>query len=343
MTSRLRHIDLMRGLAILFMVEAHAASTFRPVGVDDASILGLVVSSVAGLAAPLFVTISGWGLHTSVKRREGGDFSAWMRWLGPRVVILVACQLVVNLVMSHIFDWSAPGVLTLLAIVALLSPLLARLSTPVRSALFVLLLASPSLLPDFTGVAMTWDDRVSVAGVGVWFSRLLFDGTYPLLPWLSFALLGGMLADLDDTTRRRVLCLGILLSVGTMVWSATSGVSWALTSGDALLTFFPASSAFLLVAATTVLALHELTLRATLPDHGLPNWTSNLGRLSLSVYVLHFVPLAIYARMVETPPSLFLGMGLTLVYVLLWIPVGNGWFERAGDYSLEGLLKRLTF
>jgi len=342
MTERLRHIDLMRGLAILFMVEAHAAATFRPDGVEDSSVLALVVASIAGLAAPLFVTISGWGLHRSAKRRTGVDFAGWMRWLGPRVAVLTACQLLVNLVMSYIFSWSAPGVLTLLAIVALLSPLLARLSTPVRSALFVLLVAIPSLFPDLTGVALTWDDRVSVAGVGVWLARLLFDGTYPLLPWLSFALLGGLLADFDEISRKRVLSLGVLLSIGSAIYSGISGTTWALTSGDAMLTFFPASSTFLVVATTTVLAIHELTLRATLPKEGLVKWTSNLGRLSLSVYVLHFVPLAIYYRMVETPPSLLVGMALTLAYVLIWIPIGTYWFERAGGYSLEALLQRLT-
>jgi surface polysaccharide O-acyltransferase-like enzyme len=205
-----------------------------------------------------------------------------------------------------------------------------------------MLLSFPAIFPDLAGGALTWDDRVSVAGVGFWVARLLFDGSYPLLPWLSFAVLGGLLAELDLTWRRRVLSAGVLLSIGSVLFSGVSGTTWALTSGDALLTFFPASTAFLVVAATTVLAIHEFTLRATLPDEGLVNWISNLGRLSLTVYVLHFVPLAIYYRMVETPPSLLLGMVLTLAYVLIWIPIGNGWFEQAVDYSLEALLQRLT-
>ncbi len=78
-------------------------------------------------------------------------------------------------------------------------------------------------------------------------------------------------------------------------------------------------------------------------DNGWSGLTRALDpRQSKLNLMLLFVPLAIYARMVEIPPSLSVGMVLTLVYVLLWIPVGNGWFERAGGYSLEGLLKRLS-
>ena len=62
-STRLVHIDALRGLAVLLMVLVHAAATWEPTFSGGFLLLGVVVSGAGGLAAPLFVSLLGWGLY----------------------------------------------------------------------------------------------------------------------------------------------------------------------------------------------------------------------------------------------------------------------------------------
>ena len=66
---RLAHIDRMRAIAVLCMVEVHTAAIIPPRGmtVDDPA--AFVAAAFGGMAAPMFVMISGWGIHMSAARR----------------------------------------------------------------------------------------------------------------------------------------------------------------------------------------------------------------------------------------------------------------------------------
>ena len=341
--ARRADIDLLRGLAILFMVEAHVGATLAPSDLSTSAPLGLLAASIGGLAAPLFIAVAGWGGLQAARRRLGSAPGEWTAWLLPRVLLLLAAQLLVNVVMSPVFHWSTPGVLSLFALLALLMPLLARLSLRTRMTLLTLLACAPLLLSDWTGVGWTWEQRISADDLSGWLGLLLLSGTYPLLPWLCFALLGGLLADLDERRRRLLLLAGMLASVATLLWVQTNGETWASISGDSLLTFFPASTPFLVVSGTCVIALHELVGRLPSTEGRLVQAIGNLGRLSLSVYVVHFVPLTLWNHFVEPfDPSHALALVGTLAYVLLWIPLGSWWHTRLPRLSIEHLLKECT-
>ena len=89
---RLRHIDRIRAIAILCMVQVHTAAIIPPTGISINHPLAFVSAAIGGMAAPLFVTISGWAMYTGAKRRsesENNDFSSWMRWIVPRFTMLV--------------------------------------------------------------------------------------------------------------------------------------------------------------------------------------------------------------------------------------------------------------
>ncbi len=64
-TQRITHIDSLRGMAVILMVMVHAAATWNPFQGEQHSILAYVVSGLGGLAAPLFVTLFGWGVIRS--------------------------------------------------------------------------------------------------------------------------------------------------------------------------------------------------------------------------------------------------------------------------------------
>ena len=92
--GRIRHIDWMKGIAILFMIQVHTAAVVPPTGIEVVITASIPGCGARGMAAPLFVTMSGWGVHASAIRKGGGR--EWISWLIPRVSILFLCQILVN-------------------------------------------------------------------------------------------------------------------------------------------------------------------------------------------------------------------------------------------------------
>ena len=111
--ERIVHIDALRGLAVLLMVMVHAAATWNPYSSTQTSPLAYLVSGLGGLAAPLFITLLGWGLlRSKLTRRQ--------RLI--RAGFLLACQFLVNVVSPHLFEPFTPGVLSLMALLILTEP-----------------------------------------------------------------------------------------------------------------------------------------------------------------------------------------------------------------------------
>ena len=105
----------MKAIAILFMIEVHTAVILPPEGITVGHPAAFVAAAFGGMAAPLFVTISGWGMYRGAKKRfaSGLNSRAWIDWVLPRVVILTACQLLVNILLAvergGRFEWHTPG------------------------------------------------------------------------------------------------------------------------------------------------------------------------------------------------------------------------------------------
>jgi uncharacterized membrane protein len=351
---RLGHIDRMRGIAILCMVEVHTAAIVPPEGVTVGHPAAFVAAAFGGMAAPMFVTISGWGMYHSAHRRskEGYSPADWVGWLLPRVAVLALCQLRVNLLLSvergGRFEWHTPGVLTLLAIAAMLAPFLVRLSIVPRSALMLAMAASPLLLGDAAGPDLGWFDRVDSGNPTEWVARLLWNGTYPAAPWMFYILLGTIIHDLgkQPRIRERNIAIGLLATSVTVMVAVVEEVAWALTSGEAVLTFFPASMPFLVVSGTMVMLTMRL-LEGTEAEGGEPSMGGRLdflepaGRLSLTIYVSHFAVLGLVAMALEGEPRLgpIPAFTVTISHTLVWIPLAMAHERAIPGYSLERLLR----
>ena len=351
---RLKHIDRIRAIAVLCMVEVHTAAIVPPSGITVGHPAAFVAAAFGGMAAPMFVTISGWGMYSSASRRlsEGHTASQWANWIMPRFVLLCMCQILVNVLLNvergGRFEWHTPGVLTLLAISAAICPALVRTSMGARSILMLLFCASPLILGSNSGPELSWFERVDASGMREWVTRLLWNGTYPVLPWVFYILLGTVLHDLreDSRARERGVVLGIIATSLTLALSVAEGVDWALTSGDAVLTFFPASLPFLVVSGTMV-ALALRVLEGEEESGGEPLMGEKLsllepaGRLSLTIYVSHFAVLGAVALLMDGEPRLALipAFMVTILHTLVWIPLAVLHERTIPGLSLEGLLR----
>ena len=352
---RLKHIDRIRAIAVLFMVEVHTAAIVPPSGITVGHPAAFVAAAFGGMAAPMFVTVSGWGMYSSASRRlsEGHSASQWMNWIVPRFALLCLCQILVNILLNvergGRFEWHTPGVLTLLAISAVICPALVRTSMRARSILMLLFCVSPLLMGASSGPELGWFERVDARGIQEWMARLLWNGTYPVLPWLFYILLGTVLQDLreDYRARERGIVLGIIATSITLAMSVAEGIDWALTSGDAVLTFFPASMPFLVVSGTMV-ALALRILEGKEESGGEPLMGDRLsllepaGRMSLTIYVSHFAVLGVVALLMDGEPrmSLVPAFLVTILHTIVWIPLAAIHESRFPGLSLEGLLRR---
>ena len=355
---RLAHIDRMRAIAVLCMVEVHTAAIIPPKGMTVGDPAAFVAAAFGGMAAPMFVMISGWGIHLSATNRAARGPMAgsdWLSWLMPRVLLLTLCQLLVNVLLNvergGRFEWHTPGVLTLLAIAALLAPVLVRLGIQARIALMLLMVASPLMLGDAAGSDWTWWERVACEDSSEWVARLLWNGTYPAVPWLFFVLLGTLVYDLSENPRMRErnIAMGLAATTITIVIAVMEDIPWALTEGDAVLTFFPASPAFLVVSGTFALLLHRI-LEGSESSGGEP-WKGErlsllepLGKITLTVYVAHFAVLGVVASLMQGEPRLELvpAFAATIGHTLIWIPLAIWHQNNIPDISLESLLRKLS-
>jgi hypothetical protein len=94
------------------MVQVHTAAIIPPEGISVDHPIAFVSAAIGGMAAPMFVTISGWGIYRSATRRSNSgnnNISSWISWMIPRITILTICQLLVNSALfidrGGRFDW----------------------------------------------------------------------------------------------------------------------------------------------------------------------------------------------------------------------------------------------
>jgi len=339
LASRSAPIDVLRGLALLFMVEVHAAATWPPTEIGRDHPIALLAAAIGGLAAPLFVTLAGWGAHRAVSRRLKGPAAALIRWATVRFTILMAAQFLVNQLGSHVFEWNTPGVLSLLALCSVAVLATARLDVRGRGALLAVII---SFVAWYQPSVSTWGALIHSEGMAEWFQRLLIDGTYPFLPWFAFHLFGSILVDVGGRERRIAMGGGIAACIAFIAVSSSTDQPLIGTFGPAMLTFFPANPAFLIAAMTGVLLLHEAV-------HQLPRTAlmgrvggsiSDSGRFTLSYYLLHFIPLFIFREWV--PWSAWVGLAVVLAYTASWTMLASLHQRFAADYSLERLIVRLS-
>ena len=326
--SRRKDIDQLRGVAILLMVMVHSAATWAPSDAPTTNFLALVIAGLGGLAAPLFVTVGGW---VTVQ-------STWtLRKALIRFAFLYAAQILVNISAPERFDPFSPGVLTLFALLYLTAPLWIRISQNLQRTIIsvVLLLALNHNLLSFHE-ALNWEERTYVGSILEHFKHLILTGTYPFLPWILFSIFGASLNNIGPN-RRTLLAsgsVGILVCAYFLYTSTQDNIPFAQPLGEATLTFFPANTAFLIAALTGVLIIWAL-LENVDSKIGL----HHLGRLSLTLYVLHFVPLSVFTGL---NLSLYSASIVTLGYTLLWWPLSVIHQARIPGYSLENAMRNVT-
>lgn len=338
-TVRIPHIDSLRGTAVLLMVMVHAAATWNPFSQVQTSPLAYVISGLGGLAAPLFVTLFGWGVvrtHTSLSSRV------------VQCLFFFVAQIAVNLTSPHLFHTFTPGILSLMGVLTLLVPAtysaFEKHDIRVFSFFFAFTIVIQLLFSDIQGTGV-WEDRTADNTLGIIISNLLFTGTYPVFPWFVFAFFGAMISRQKTASGRSLnlntstgmwIVFGLTYCTLTLVYSQMNQTLWAHPTEDALLTFFPANPSFLVAGITGVMLLWIAVQRFKF------SFLASTGKMSLTIYLLHFMPLTLMRDYEVTHQwGLQISSVAVLLYTVIWVPVAGLWLYRWPKANVESLLRMI--
>ena len=338
--ARFREIDSLRGLAVLLMVMVHAAATWNPHNSAQSTWIAYLVAGLGGLAAPLFVTIFGWGLVRSKSTTNGNIIKA---------TILLLLQLLVNLFSPHLFDPLTPGILSLFALLILIKPLIVNMANNnisflVFSISIFLIYGLSSFIYNIQGTS-DWDSRVSTNNLTILVSHLFLTGTYPLFPWITFAVVGAFLGSSiteggktlpRNNTTLLLIIIGMSYCLVSLILANEEGSVWAHPTKGAHLNFFPANIGFMIGSMTGVLIFWLIIqeLQISLFEY--------CGRLSLTIYVLHFIPLTLLSNIEnERYWSVMEASLAVVIYTTAWLLFAFVW-NRLQWLTIEALIRKLS-
>ncbi len=338
--ARFREIDSLRGLAVLLMVMVHAAATWNPHNSAQSTWIAYLVAGLGGLAAPLFVTIFGWGLVRSKSTTNGNIIKA---------TILLLLQLLVNLFSPHLFDPLTPGILSLFALLILIKPLIVNMANNnisflVFSISIFLIYGLSSFIYNIQGTS-DWDSRVSTNNLTILVSHLFLTGTYPLFPWITFAVVGAFLGSSiteggktlpRNNTTLLLIIIGMSYCLVSLILANEEGSVWAHPTKGAYLNFFPANIGFMIGSMTGVLIFWLIIqeLQISLFEY--------CGRLSLTIYVLHFIPLTLLSNIEnERYWSVMEASLAVVIYTTAWLLFAFVW-NRLQWLTIEALIRKLS-
>jgi uncharacterized membrane protein len=322
------------------MVMVHAAATWNPHNAAQSTWIAYLVAGLGGLAAPLFVTIFGWGLVRSKSTTNGNIIKA---------TILLLLQLLVNLFSPHLFEPLTPGILSLFALLILIKPLIVNMANNnisflVFSISMFLIYGLSSFIYNIQGTS-DWESRVSTNNLTILVSHLFLTGTYPLFPWITFAVVGAFLGSSiteggktlpRNNTTLLLIIIGMSYCLVSLILANEEGSIWAHPTKGAYLNFFPANIGFMIGSMTGVLIFWLIIqeLQVSLFEY--------CGRLSLTIYVLHFIPLTLFSNIEnERYWSVMEASLAVVIYTTAWLLFAFVW-NRLQWLTIEALVRKLS-
>jgi uncharacterized membrane protein len=371
---RLDSVDVLRTIAIVAMLLCHfVIYTSRP-GEGAFPWLNFVADQIIGnWPAALFLFISGASFAISLNKQEASGKSPAVirnRALRRGLAIFGVGLLFELCVWSpgDLFDWD---VLTTIASSLLILYALRRVSARTLYTLAALtILVSPILFRLCDGGALwakedDFDPPFTPRGILVGY---LVAGYFPLLPWVSYALVGyGMgrrylVQPSGEVERVRLATTGATLlglGLGLALVAKTFPLGETLGLYVSQLHFYPVSPSLFLLNMGLVVLLFSYA-HTVFDVNAKPNaklgFFRVISRYALTIYVAHHVLLVVpqriagvwmegdqfafvYTREVIPPP---IAEGMAILSIPLFYLLCKLWDRKKGRFSLEWLIGKVA-
>ena len=295
--ARLEHLDWLRGVAVLLMIEAHlfdgwTADTDRQSGLYR----GLMI--VGGMGTALFLFLAGVAVALSAgsKWRRGGDATAAARAVAFRGLQIFGLAFLFRL-QAWILGWSSdPRDLLHVDILNIMGPSImvtallwrAARTTSGRAVLFAAAAAIAALATPLTRMA---DFSALPDPIEAYLVPVPDLSGFVFFPWVALVFAGACAGVLIDAARtaRQEQRLNIAFAAGGMGLAAAAFALSYLPSPVAVSDFWTTSPAYLAIRTGIMVAGIAAAFawtRAFVP-RGTRSPLSQLGRTSLFIYWIH--------------------------------------------------------
>ncbi len=254
-----------------------------------------------------------------------------------------------NLCSPHLYDLFTPGILSLFALLILVKPLILLVSSKrSRMIFFGVFIVSIYLVNNFIiniQGGNDWSARITADSLSTVLSQMLVSGTYPLFPWICYAVVGAFLGRSlkeggktlpRNSTTFLLTLIGICYCLITMIMSNADGTVWAHPTKGHHLTFFPANTGFIIASLTGVFIFWLL-----FQEFNILIFESS-GKLSLTIYVIHFIPLTILSNLEnERDWTVMEASQAVVLFTTTWLLFAYVW-NKLQWLTIEGLIRKLT-
>ena len=354
--GRLCSVDVLRGVALVFMVVNHFGDCL--VGGGWQSPTGIFVRGVGIFPAALFYMVAGISVvlvDHRLRRRGEGRLAVWRRLL-PRAFLIVVMGYLFNVVVfgwGELLSWSVLQLIGLSLIVCQLSLELPWQGRVALAAIFVAAAPPLRLLLGYeavwgVGEALHYQPPQSMAEH---LAAIVATGKMPIFPWMACPLVGALIGEavVAKPPRPRLLAKAsagsgaslLLLIPPLMVWTGDTVTQFPLTTGFILLAM---GTALLLVAAAV----------ATVDLWGWWNPAYRFfevnGQIALIIYIAHHLYgynlLCLALGLHHQLEAFGLALALvsyfapTLLFAKLWLPIRRrhtSLIDLASAYALLGV------
>jgi uncharacterized membrane protein YeiB len=336
-------LDVARGLAVIGMIYMHLVPTEGAEAFLARAATGLA-RLIEGKPAALFCILAGMAWGIQAERAAASE--RFPRYVARRALALAAAGLA-----FHVLVWPTE-ILLPLALMMILSLVVRRAGMKATLTVAVLLVAAAPLAAALFGgyVPTDWNsDGTPLADSQPGWATVrsfLFDGSYPIVPWMAFPLVGMAMLDGDRPRADLARWFRIALAVAAVaqvwvLWSNAHAESFGAVTAYVTSTWVPTSVPFVLLAGgsavTVIVGLVRWHAAAGLPRLAMP--IALLGRASLTHYLLHIgaviVPLRLAWPAEDWPVRV--GAAAFAGYLALALPLTTLWFRRFSHGPLEGV------
>lgn len=291
-STRLDGLDLARFLAFAGMVIVNFRLVVSGDSPPDASTLDYLISLLEGKAAATFVVLAGVGLGLAGQRN---DLDHTIFITGKRAAFL----LVIGLLNMLMFD---ADILHYYAFYFLIGALL----LPCTNRSLVMTIVLLNILSVILVFALDYDagwNWTDFSYSGFWtptgfIRNLFFNGWHPVIPWLSYLLLGILLSRLalsSRNTQYSLITIGTVALISAEVfsriltpWLAAIDPELAELATTAAIPPMPLYMLAGMGAASMIVGLC-LLMTAGLTRYGVLALVAPAGRQSLTLYIGHIV------------------------------------------------------
>lgn len=301
MKSRIHQLDALRGFAVILMVQQHLVSWLWEKNWVSYSItfpeypVMLTLNFFGNFAAPLFLLLSGTGAFLLSEKSEIKKIEFLKRGL-----FIISSGYLLNILSPHWFGPLSWYILHTIGIGIILAPFFIKLRILYLLVLSISVFASAPLMQTFQNIPLNignnfMNDTARAGGV---IRLAIWEGHFPLLPWLGFFIIGIVCGKCIRKERLiNIFMLSLLSFVVGISLALCYKYGFFFATGGTFFRFFvftpfiyPPHISFILMLLAISLLILLLLYKIISHRDFIPFRLFNaVGRLSLTWFFIHII------------------------------------------------------